>query len=805
MNSMVPEINVTYSSKMNRSFIFLLILLFITPISSASDMHYGFPANTGPGYELLAKLVAADLDGDGKLEILAAPDNRMIKVFNTTGVLVWEHLNGDFRSDTARVPVARNLSGDDMLEVLTYGNPGMSASSYYILNASGGEITYILVGNALLLTSPSVTKEGIIITAARKGNALGIINYSGVHAFDNVGTRLWYLELGMNASTEASIPLADLDDDGFEEAVVLTQDNNGVSKVWAIKVNSTQGTELWNVTLIGDARRVTSGDLNNDGKNEIVVLSSGGVYIFDRYGSQLSWFDIDTENSATPVIGDLERDDINEVIFASPNDRKIYIIRNGVLSNFTISTSATSTGKVVSNIALGDLNGDGKLEIAAGDIANNRYTWYYNGTIIEQEYISGSSSKFTSAIIADLENDGNKELILGHDSGNIFAWTFMNGGDLTPPQTSNNVDGLWHNSSATVILSASDSQSGVFHTYYTIDGTRPTTSSDIGNVININENGIFTLKYFSIDKAENIENVRTAVNLVKIDTMSPFTTDDSDRLWHNTNVSLNLNSTDSLSGFASLYYNVDGIDRYSTVNATLDFTEDGVHTVEYYGVDNAGNIESLKNTTVSIDRAPPITTDDSDGLLHTTNVTVNLTAIDTGSGVNTTYYKVTQVSTSVFGYLVSLVTGLLGLGEGFTEGNTVLITEDGVYNITYYSVDHLGNQEDLMTSLEVKIDKTITATSSTTYINGTLLNNETHQGIPYAKVATNTSVNATANSTGYYSLQINAGSYMLTATSDPEYYANSTVIVEMVDTTLLQDIELVEKPGGTISGSIKNT
>lgn len=786
-----------------RCVLFLSVLLLIMPASAELIPHDGFPVLTNN--TAAPKLITADLDGDGILEIIAALDNREIQVFGNTGVEKWRKAGGIVHSDNARVPVARNLTGDGNLEVISYGNPDMINPTNYIWDFEGNNLVEMLLGDSIIVSSPAITKEGIILNGAATGTSHSgpIINGTGLHAFYKNGNRLWYLELGVYSNTYASIPLVDLDNDGLDEAVVLTQDNNDIGKVWAIKVNSTQGTELWNVTLGGDARRVAAGELNNDGRNEIVVFSTGGVYIFDNNGSQLFRFDINTNTSAAPVIGDLDRDGVNEVIFASHFDKNIYIISNGILSNFTISTLTGTRGRVAGDVALGDLNGDGKLEIAAGDIANNIYVWYYNGTIIEHIYISEDSTTFASAVIADLERDGKKELILGHDSGRIYVFTYNNTDDSTPPVTIDNVVGSWHNSSVTVLLTASDDKSGVFKTYYTIDGSIPTTDSPTGSTIIINSDGIYNLSYFSIDKAENQENIKTATEMVRVDLSPPLTYNDSDGLWHNTNVYLNLNSTDSLSGLAMLYYNVDDTDYSSSGNVTYEFTEEGIHTVEYYGVDSVGNIESIKNTTVKIDRTPPVTTDNSDGSVHNSNVTVLLSAIDTVSEVNTTYYKVTKVSTSVFEYLVSLVTEFLGLEENFTEGNTVLITEDGVYNITYYSVDLLGNQEDVKFSQEVMIDKSYSTTAGDLYINGTVVN-ATHQGIPYAKVTTNTSMNTTADSTGFYSLQVDTGSYMLTATSDPEYYANSSVIVEMLD-TFVQDIELVEKPKGTITGSVKNT
>ncbi|MBU4076894.1 MAG: chitobiase/beta-hexosaminidase C-terminal domain-containing protein [Euryarchaeota archaeon] len=531
---------------------------------------------------------------------------------------------------------------------------------------------------------------------------------------------------------------------------------------------------------------------------EIVAVSSGGVYIFDGYGNELYRFGINS-NTAVPAIGDVDRDGINDVVIASNIDKKIYIISNGSLQEFS------STGRISSNIALGDLNRDGNIEIAGGDIYNYIYIWDRTGALLERQKVSGAIDYFSSALITDLERDGNKELILGNNNGNIYAFTYWNlSAETTPPMTTDDVGGAWHNSSVTVTLTAVDMDTGVEATYYTVDGTLPGMNSPIGNVIHLSKDRIYTIRYFSVDNVGNAEDVRTTVNQVKIDTAPPSTYDDADNLWHSTAVALNLTASDSFSGVAFLYYIVDGTENNSIGNVTLNFIEEGVHTIEYYSMDYAGNIESRKSALAKLDMTSPSTTDDADGLWHNSNVTINLSAIDNGSGVNTTYYKVTQVSMSPLGSFVSWLSGILGLEEGFTEGNTVLISDDGVFDISYYSIDNLGNTEELKTSMEVKIDKSTPQTGASSYINGTVLDYSTQEVIPYAKVTTNTSITATANETGFYSLLLDSGSYILTAESDPKYYVNSSVMVEVQVSEVVQDIELVKKPTGTISGSVKN-
>jgi len=93
---------------------------------------------------------------------------------------------------------------------------------------------------------------------------------------------------------------------------------------------------------------------------------------------------------------------------------------------------------------------------------------------------------------------------------------------MTAPVTTDDIaDSNWHNS-VTVNLSCADIDgSGCKTTYYTTDGTEPDTSSSSGNSFTLNTDGEYTIKYFSVDNAGNIESIKTAVNQVKIDTITP--------------------------------------------------------------------------------------------------------------------------------------------------------------------------------------------------------------------------------------------------------------------------------------------
>jgi hypothetical protein len=111
------------------------------------------------------------------------------------------------------------------------------------------------------------------------------------------------------------------------------------------------------------------------------------------------------------------------------------------------------------------------------------------------------------------------------------AWTSFGGNaesaadvrvDTTAPTTTSaGTDANWHSANVTVTLTCSDLGSGCANTYYTTNGTTPTTASTAGTSVVLGNEGTFTIKYFSVDSALNSEAVKTAANTVKIDKTKP--------------------------------------------------------------------------------------------------------------------------------------------------------------------------------------------------------------------------------------------------------------------------------------------
>ena len=257
--------------------------------------------------------------------------------------------------------------------------------------------------------------------------------------------------------------------------------------------------------------------------------------------------------------------------------------------------------------------------------------------------------------------------------------------DTVPPVTTDSgIDGLWHNASVIVTLTASDSSSGVDRTYYSTNGSTPSTLYT-GPFTVANE-GTYTIKYYSVDKAGNVEAIKTASNQVKIDKTPPNGTikiNNGSQYTTSTASTLELSAQDNTggSGISQARFSNDGAtwstpETYVTNKNWTLTSSDGAKTVYVKYSDVAGNWSGPFSDSITLDTTPPV-------------ISLNPVISPTNQNV-------------VLSYSVS---------DNFTPENEIIINGDnspyaaeGVHNVTLTAGDLAGNSA----SAEVNftIDKT---------------------------------------------------------------------------------------------------
>jgi hypothetical protein len=188
----------------------------------------------------------------------------------------------------------------------------------------------------------------------------------------------------------------------------------------------------------------------------------------------------------------------------------------------------------------------------------------------------------------------------------IFLGTIVLADDTTPPVTTNDYDGLWHTLDFAITLSATD-DSGVFDTYYILNGAPNQTVSIAGQPIITVESATNTLEYWSVDIYGN-EEAHQTLNNIELDKTVPtgsININNGDSVTSVTSVTLYLTYSDSGSGVSQVVFSNDPnpLENWESASATRAWvltSGDGAKTVKYQIVDNAGLLSTIYTASITL-------------------------------------------------------------------------------------------------------------------------------------------------------------------------------------------------------------
>ena len=132
--------------------------------------------------------------------------------------------------------------------------------------------------------------------------------------------------------------------------------------------------------------------------------------------NQAGWPQVlNTGIETSPVVIDLDQDGENEVV-ATALDGYLYAWqKDGTMRNgFPVNLNGTLTSP-----AVGDVNGDGKMEIAVGNRSNHFYLVGNNGNILVDKDIAAQI--WGTPTLADLDNNNQMEIIFGDFLGKLYV------------------------------------------------------------------------------------------------------------------------------------------------------------------------------------------------------------------------------------------------------------------------------------------------------------------------------------------------------------------------------------------------
>jgi hypothetical protein len=217
--------------------------------------------------------------------------------------------------------------------------------------------------------------------------------------------------------------------------------------------------------------------------------------------------------------------------------------------------------------------------------------------------------------------------------------------DRTAPTTTSSVPeplaSGWYAGAVQVTLTGHDQLSGVDTTHYSVDGEAAQPYTD---AFSFDQLGTHTITFWSTDVAGNVEDNTINSITLKIDGNPPTTTVINPISpasgWFVTNgIPVAFDASDAESGVAATYYQIDGGDEQTYGEPFTADLSTGTHTITYWSVDLAGNIEAKQATDVNVDTVPPTITGSrtpapNGNGWNNTNVDVTFACSDADSGLN---------------------------------------------------------------------------------------------------------------------------------------------------------------------------
>ena len=430
--------------------------------------------------------VLADLNGDGDLDLLSGMGTGAFAYFENTGSAtapafaartgVANPLNGQDIGTNSQ-PAFGDLDGDGDLDLVT--NDELTAGGFDYYENTGDAATPVFVsrtGAANPLNGLGTLGNSPALVDLDRDGDLDLVSgsQSGTfRAFENTGsaTTPAFVELTDSANPLViqdagifSMPtFGDLDGDGDPDLVSGNYDGTFQTIRNSAGKFVTQGgpaNPLNGVDLGGGGFSTPAfGDLDADGDFDVLTgFAAPQINYFENTGNGAAPAYVLRTGAANPlngrtvtggytapVFGDLDGDGDLDVVSGNGTGGLLFHFLNtgtAVAPAFTGTLGMSLSGLGgLSRPALGDLDGDGDLDLLAGSAAGTLRYFEHTGAAVATAFVerSGAGNPFdgvdigsnSAPALIDVEGDGDLDVVAGAAGGTLLL--FENTGRATSP------------------------------------------------------------------------------------------------------------------------------------------------------------------------------------------------------------------------------------------------------------------------------------------------------------------------------------------------------------------------------------
>ncbi len=332
------------------------------------------------GYGLVSP-AAADLDGDGVVDIVVGGPGGLYALNSLTGGVEWV-INGSFHR---AVPAIADVDGDGELEVVANEMGG-----YVTVVSASGEVELRQFLGHEAVHAPAVgdvTGDGIDDIVAVEGSFIHILTH---------GPGGWsLLTADLNATINGFPALHDIDGDGVPDILVVAGET-----LYAVSFSS---WVLWSASVHGEIYTSPSvGDIDGDGEAEVVVPTSDGIFVFSLNGSLKSFYPGVDASFGSVIIADIDGDGSKEMVVAR-YDGRVEIVDVGTYGSYFsgIEFVGITGGPIMAPPSIGDIDGDGLPEVVVG---SRDFRLYIIDGVPEEAVMTPATTSTTTTSITSVSS-----------------------------------------------------------------------------------------------------------------------------------------------------------------------------------------------------------------------------------------------------------------------------------------------------------------------------------------------------------------------------------------------------------------
>jgi len=359
---------------------------FIVKFPSAIGYNYGAGSFQSPTSYTLSKslfygdgtnsnnIEVADISGDGKPDVLVSNGSKVTLFTNTSsiGTISFTSSNiitnlANSSSDEYRAVLALDFDNDGDLDIVTKttedGGSGINNLSIYA-NSSGSFTREIYKdqSNSLIygLSAIDLDRDGYIDLMGTNTSSTTYWYFGNSHT-----TTAWSVEV-LNSKTPNlrgyDLDVANLGGDSRLDLIVggitrgyIIPNNTGTSLAYS--TNSTYGSK--------SNRHVISGDLDNDGDDDIISGNGYTIYIYQNNDATTTdW----SSYSLTSIKGDISLGDLNndgylDIVATNRDTINIFINSGSTTLSFTKTNIIRPGLNMQYDVKMVDFDGDGYLDL----------------------------------------------------------------------------------------------------------------------------------------------------------------------------------------------------------------------------------------------------------------------------------------------------------------------------------------------------------------------------------------------------------------------------------------------------------